>query len=153
MLNSHLFPVFNIYKCAPWQGEQILLSVCAYTYPGSAIQVIFLLCRIINYIFISKIQALFSHYPLGPSIFQGESDSWHLMTIKTVVAVLTGRKLQAWGLQGSWQAKSTKKAGLPYDSHWPNTVQPVVCILSICILESRWLTLSLKHTSQNRRPR
>lgn len=78
--------------CIVTEREQNLLSMCAHTYPGSAIQVIFLLCCIINYIFILKIQALFSHYPLVPSIFQGESNSWHLMTINTVVVVMTGRK-------------------------------------------------------------
>lgn len=81
--------------CTLTEGEQILLSMCAFTYQGSAIQVAFLLLCNINHIFIPQFQALLSYYSLVPSFFQGENDSRHLMTINTV-SVWTGRKLQAW---------------------------------------------------------
>lgn len=55
---------------------------------------------------------------LFQAFFQGESDSWHLMTINTVVAVLTGRKLWAWsevytGLVSFQAAKRSKQTDLP----------------------------------------
>lgn len=53
---------------------------------------------------------LFSYYSLVLSFPQGESESWHFMTINSIVSVLTGRRVLAHSevysdrvLLGSWK--------------------------------------------------
>lgn len=105
---------FNIYKCVLWLKKKRCSSWCMHPSCKNTTWITSLLsCNIKK----KKKKApnlplLFSYYSLVLSFPQGESESWHFMTINSIVSVLTGRRVLAHSevysdrvLLGSWKTQ------------------------------------------------